>query len=261
MNGERGILTINDGHPFGWIDDLIFGARGFGTAMYVLGACACLARFQARTNPDYTHGTGESGMEAVLFQTPRGGWGRFLGIGNRTAWRYLAQLEREGRIEKYADAPGKATVWALPISPLDKRENGEPARRIELAPMGDPEWCDGTRAVWVALCRYARLPERNTCNPAIGTLAKDSGIDRRNVQRQIRRMVRGGYLAQTFRRRSSTFTLYPTGNAPKVETRATIAAPPVPPAPPHPCHKRRPTRATSAAPPVPPAPPEVEPWS
>ena len=257
---RRGILAINDGQPFGWVEDLAFGSHGFGTAMYVLGACACLVRFQADESPRCDVGNGERGMEATLFETPRGGWGAFLGIGERTAWRYLREHERAERIEKIEAAPGRRTSWAFTTSPLERRDYGERMRRIDLAPMGDPDWGDGTRAVWLALCQHARLPGKRKCYPSIERLSRDSGLDRRNVQRQLRRMIEGGYLARNLRAGSTVYALHPTGNAPpsapnpchqRRPSRAASAAPPVPPAPP--------TRATSAAPPVPPAPPEVEP--
>ena len=227
--------------------------------MYVLGACACLARFQAEAEPRFDVGNGERGMEAILFGTPRGGWGAFLGIGKRTAWRYLRELERAGRIEKLEVTPGRRTSWTFTTSPLERREYGERMRRIDLAPMGDPEWGDGTRAVWLALCQHARLPDKRECYPSIERLSRDSGLDRRNVQRQLRRMISGGYLARIFRAGSTVYALHPTGDAPpsapnpchqRRPTRAVSAA--------HSCHHRRPTRATSAALPVPPAPPEVE---
>ena len=106
-------------------------------------------------------------------------------------------------------------------------------RRIDLAPMGDPDWGDGTRAVWLALCQHARLPGKRKCYPSIERLSRNSGLDRRNVQRQLRRMIEGGYLARNLRAGSTVYALHPTGNAP--------------PSAPNPCHQRRSTRATSAA--------------
>ena len=227
----RGILAINDGRPFGWVQSLVFASHGFGTCMYVLGACACLARFQAVG--------GERGMEATLFETPRGGWGAFLGIGERTVWRYLRELERDGRIEKFDATPGLRTTWAFTTSPLERSDNGERMRRIDLAPMGDPHWGDGTRAVWLALCQHARLPDNRECYPSIKRLSQDSGLVRSNVQRQLRRMIEGRYLARTFRAGSTVYALHPTGDAPACA--------------PDPCHQRGPPYATNAALHVPPA--------
>ena len=198
-------------------------------------------------------------MEATLFETPRGGWGLFLGIGDRTAWRYLHVHERAGRIEKFEAVPGRRTSWAFTTSPLERLDDGERTRRIELAPMGDPDWGDGTRAVWLALCQHARLPDKRECYPSIERLSRNSGLARRNVQRQLRRMIEGGYLARDLRAGSTMYALHPTGDVPpsapnpchqRRPTHATSAAPPMPPAPP--------THATNAAPPMPPAPPEVE---
>ena len=158
MTAPRGILEINEGRPFGWIERLEFGRHGYGTCMYVYAACAALVRYQAEAGSGRfdSEFNGERGMEATIFETPRGGWGKFLGIGERTAWRYLADLEREGFIEKWASEPGRRTTWALSTSPLEKREEGKLGLRVELAPMGDPEWTDGTRAVWIA-CRRRDL--------------------------------------------------------------------------------------------------------
>ena len=87
---EPGIQRINNGRPFAFVERDSPADFGGGTRLYVYGALRALATFQESG----------AGMAATWFHTPRGGWGEFLGISHRNARRYIASLEREGRIER-----------------------------------------------------------------------------------------------------------------------------------------------------------------
>ena len=128
-----------------------------------------------------------------------------------------------------------------------------------LAPMGDPHWGDGTRAVWLALCQHARLPDNWECYPSIKRLSQDSGLVRATCNAATpddQGPLLGADIPCRFNR-----------VCPPSDRRCAACAP-------DPCHQRGPPyatnaalhvpparspHATDAAPPIPPARPEVEP--
>ena len=148
-------------------------------------------------------------MAATWFQTPPGGWGKFLGISHRNARRHIASLERVRRIERTGSGGWHRGEWLLATSGLDLRDDAVPRLRLELAPMATPAWGDGARRVWAALCWYAD-GSTLTCFPSGGTLANVAGLARRNVIRHLDCMERDGWIVVERRPgRSSTFVLFP----------------------------------------------------
>ena len=196
-----GIRRINNGRPFAFVERDSPAVFGGGTRLYVYGALRALATFQGSGD--------ETGMAATWFQTPRGGWGDFLGVSDRNARRCIASLEREGRIKRTGSGGWHRAEWFLATSGLELRDVGMPRLRLELAPMATPEWGDGARRVWSALCWYADGASLS-CFASRKTLATVAGLDWRNVTRHLGRMERDGWINVEVRPgRSSTFVLFP----------------------------------------------------
>ena len=247
IGAHPGILAINGGRPFAWIERFRLTGRRGGTLLYVYGALHALARYQAESEH------AERGMESIAFETPRGGWGRFLGLSERNAQRYVRKLKRMDLIQRSDFGLfGERACWFLHENALALRDEGRLGLRLELGPMAAPGWSDGMRAVWIALCVRADSKTLQ-CFPGLATIAADAGLDRRSAQRALRRIERDGFLRVEQRRRSSLYTLLPS------EGYATSAAPRMPPAPPQGMTPAPPPYDTSAAPPMTPAPPKLEP--
>ena len=228
-----GILAINNGRPFAWIERLEPTAHGGATRIYVYGAAHALARYQAESD------WAERGMESSAFETPRGGWGRFLGMGDRHARRCVADLVRHGLVDPFG-----RMQYTLHARPLELRDEGKLGLRLELGPMAMPGWNDGMRAAWIALCSFAGA-DTLQCFPGVATLTDRARLDRRNLQRALRRIESSGFLRVEQRQRSSLYTLCPDGGY-------RTPAPPLPDVSAAPTgRERRPNRT--------PAPPKLEP--
>ena len=200
------LADVNGGRPFAWLPANVFGLGGplNGTDRYVLAALYATARFQDST----------AGQDAAYVETPRGGWGGWLGIDDRTARRIFGRLIASGRLVR-CPFPDRRGTWELTETALVLREQSGLGLKIELAPMARPGWTSGMRSTWIALCGFARGDRgRLECYPSVRTLACAARIDRRNVQRAIRHLEAGGFVRMRQRRGTALFSLYPLGGAP-----------------------------------------------
>ena len=199
------LADVNGGRPFAWLPANVFNSGDplNGTERYVLTALYATTRFQDST----------AGQEASYVETPAVGWGLWLGVSERTARRSFERLIATGRM--FREDSGRRGQWELADSALVLRDESGLGLRIDLAPMTQPGWTCAMRAAWIALCGFAREERgRLECYPSIRRLAEAAGIDRRNVQRAMRRLEAAGFVGIRQRRGTALFSLFPLGGAP-----------------------------------------------
>ena len=240
------LADVNGGRPFAWLPANVFNSGDplNGTERYVLAALYATTRFQDST----------AGQEASYVETPAGGWGLWLGVSERTARRSFERLIVTGRM--FREDNGRRGQWELAESALVLRDESGLGLRIELAPMTQPGWTCAMRATWIALCSFARdIGSRSECFPSVARLADAAGMDRRNVQRALRRIETAGFVGIRQRRGTALFSLFPLGDAPDTGQNRR----------PYTGHNRRPSRPQSpplpariAAPTRPESPPKLE---
>ena len=192
------INTINGGAPFAWIAfDKLDGLKG--TDKFVLCCIHATARYQ---NPG-------AGQGAIELQTPVGGWPAWLGLPERTVYRSLDRLIDESLLYR-GDTSSRRNTWELDESILESRDREAEHRNIDIKTMTRPGWTPAMRSAWIALCYYARLPDKPTCYPSQDNLARRAGMNRTNLNRAISRIRDDGCLTIKRRRGASIYHLLTT---------------------------------------------------
>ena len=201
-----GILRINEGRPFVWIEGVIgTGATG-GNLTFTYAAMRCLARVQFP-------GAGDSGMAAIGVETPSGGWGAFLGIPETTARRHVQSLVERGEVELEDKSRGRNPQWfSFDETDLELNAVGRLRCRVELGPMASARWNGSMRAVWIALGWHGREESGwLSAWPSVARIGAVTGLGKRAVQSGLSRIDDEGLLWRRNTRGASTYILRTRG--------------------------------------------------
>ena len=200
------LREVGGGRPFAWLPTGFLAMLDLnGTERFVLAALYATARYQDST----------AGQEAAYVETPRGGWGPWLGLSERTARNAFSRLIEAGALHRLAWGKRRG-MWELDASALALKDAaGNLRHKVELAPMGYPGWTCAMRATWIALCWHAQNERgRLECYPGQKALAEGAGMARSSLQDALYRIKAAGFLQIRQRRGTSLYTLYPHGGAP-----------------------------------------------